>query len=214
MIRDEESYTLLPVIRKKESLNSSLLIVARRMNDFRPSRVSPEASLAIDLLLLYTKKIEISTISEKFLGGNRNPNNNCCPKPYSDEYMIFDEMTGHYVLTSKFALDRYGIDLFEGINDRNSANLQIAVSALLKRVSTLVYNFIHSFTIHDRRQDFMIATNPYLRSVIQDAMGEQLVYMHMKGDLSRSTDKEKRELAIDESVKDILINSGICYSGV
>lgn len=143
-----------------------------------------------------------------------NPNNNCCPKPYSDEYMIFDEMTGHYVLTSKFALDRYGIDLFEGINDRNSANTQIAVSAFLKQVSNMIYNFIHSYTIYEKRQDLMIATNPHLRSVIQEAMGEQLVYMNMVGDLSRSTDKEKRELAIDENAKQILINSGICYAGV
>ncbi len=60
----------------------------------------------------------------------------------------------------------------------------------------------------------MIATNPYFRSVIQEAMGEQLVYMNMVGDLSRSTDKEKRELAIDENAKQILINSGICYAGV
>lgn len=137
-----------------------------------------------------------------------------CPQPYSDEYMIFDEMTGHYVLTSKYALDRYGIDLFEGINDRNSANVQIAVSAFLKQVSNMIYNFIHSYTIYERRQDCMIATNPYFRFVIQEAMGEQLVYMNMVGDLSRSTDKEKRELAIDENAKQILINSGICYAGV
>ncbi len=141
-------------------------------------------------------------------------NFNDCPQPYSDEYMIFDETTGHYVLTSKFALDRYGIDLFEGINDRNSANVQIAVSAFLKQVSNMIYNFIHSYTIYEKRQDLMIATNPHLRSVIQQAMGEQLIYMHEVGDLSRSTDKEKRELAIDENAKQILINSGICYSGV
>ena len=41
-----------------------------------------------------------------------NQNFNDCPQPYSDEYMTYDEMTGHYVLTSKYALDRYGIDLF------------------------------------------------------------------------------------------------------
>ena len=78
----------------------------------------------------------------------------------------------------------------------------------------MIYNFIHSYTIYEKRQDLMIATNPHLRSVIQQAMGEQLIYMHEVGDLSRSTDKEKRELAIDENAKQILINSGICYSGV
>lgn len=135
-------------------------------------------------------------------------------EPYSDEYMIFDEMTGHYVLTSKFALDRYGIDLFEGANDRNATNVQLAVSAFLKQVSNMIYNFIHDYSIYNQRQDFLIAHNAQLRAVIQQAMGEQLVYVHTVGDLSRSTDKEKRALAIDENAKQILINSGICYSGV
>lgn len=139
---------------------------------------------------------------------------NDCPKPYSDEYMTYDEMTWHYVLTSKFALDRYGLDLFENVNDRNAANVQLAVNAFLKRVSTLVYNFIHNYSVDDKRQDYLIAHNDCLRAVIQQAMGEQLAYMHEVGDLSRSTDPEKRARAIDDSVKDILINSGICYSGV
>lgn len=134
--------------------------------------------------------------------------------PYNDDYMIFDELSGHYVLTSKFALDQYGIDLFDEVNDRNSANAQIAVSAFLKQISNTIYNFIHSYTIYEKRQDFMIATNPHLRSVIQQAMGEQLVYVRMVGDLSRSTDKEKRALAIDENAKQILIDNGLCYSGV
>lgn len=135
-------------------------------------------------------------------------------QPYDDEYMVFDQMTGQYVLTSKYVLDTYGIDLFDGVNDRNSVNAQIAVNALLKRVSNLIYNFIHDYSIYDKRQDYLIAHNDYLRSVIQEAMGEQLVYMCGKGDLSQSTDKDQRELAIDENAKRILINSGICYSGV
>lgn len=141
-------------------------------------------------------------------------NNNCYNQPYDDEYMVFDEMTGQYVLTSKYALDTYGIDLFEGINDRNSVNAQIAVSAFLKRVSRLIYNFIHGYSLYDKRQDFLIAHNDHLRSVIQEAMGEQLLYMQEVGDLTRSVDKEERALVIDENAKQILINSGICYSGV
>lgn len=67
--------------------------------------------------------------------------------PYNDDYMIFDELSGHYVLTSKFALDRYGIDLYGEINERNSANAQIAVNAFLRQVSNVIYNFIHSCTV-------------------------------------------------------------------
>lgn len=135
-------------------------------------------------------------------------------EPYDDDYMVFDQMTGQYVLTSKYVLDTYGIDLFDGVNDRNSVNAQIAVNALLKRVSNLIYNFIHDYSIYDKRQDFLIAHNDRLRAVIQRAMGEQFSYMNDVGDLTRSSDREKRELAIDENAKRILINSGICYSGV
>lgn len=143
-----------------------------------------------------------------------NQDNNCCPHPYSDDFMIFDEMTGHYVLTAKFALDRYGLELYESVNERNSTNAQIAVNAILRQVSNLIYNFIHNFSIYNKRQDCIIATDPRMRKVIMEAMGEQLLYMSQVGDLSRSTDPEKRKLAIDETAKEILINSGICYSGL
>ena len=143
------------------------------------------------------------------------PNHNCVDcKPYSDDYMTFDELTGHYVLTEKFALERYGLELYEDANDRNSSNQQIAVQAILKQCSNLIYNYIHQFSIYNLRQDCLIATVPHMRNVIMQAMGEQLVYMSQVGDLSRSTDLEKRKLAIDENAKNILLNSGICYSGV
>lgn len=134
--------------------------------------------------------------------------------PYNDDYMTFDEIFGQYVLTEKFALERYGLELYESVNERNSANAQLAVSAILRQVSNIVYNFIHQFSVYNKRQDHIIATNPNMRNVIMQAMGEQLLYMTQVGDLSRSTDPEKRKLAVDENAQRILIDSGICYSGV
>lgn len=142
-----------------------------------------------------------------------NTNNNCCNRPYNDEYMVFDEVTGHYVLTAKFALDRYGLDLYENVNDRNSTNAQIAVSAILRQVSNIIYNFVHQYSVHNKRQDYILATVPSMRNIIMEAMGEQLLYMSQVGDLSRSTDPEKRKLAVDENARRILIDSGICYCG-
>lgn len=146
----------------------------------------------------------------------QNDGNQCnpCPQPYSDDFMIFDEQTGHYVLTEKYPLDKYGLDLYNGANDRNSTNQQLAVQAFLKQCSNVIYNFIHDYSVYNERQDYIIATNPHMRKIIMQAMGEQLLYMSQVGDLSRSADPEKRRLAIDENAKQILINSGICYSGV
>lgn len=45
--------------------------------------------------------------------------------PYSDEYMVFDEKTNRYVLTAKYILDAYGIDLQSIVNDRNAINERI-----------------------------------------------------------------------------------------
>ena len=140
--------------------------------------------------------------------------NNETQNPHSDDYMIYDELTGYYVLTEKYPLEQYGLDLYNDVNDRNSTNNQIAVKAILKQCSNLIYNFIHDFSIHNKLQDHIIATVPHMRDVIMRAMGEQLLYMSQVGDLSRSTDPEKRKLAIDQNAQDILINSGICYSGV
>ena len=137
-----------------------------------------------------------------------------CIQPYDDDFMTFDELTGHCVRTEKYAFEKLGLDLYEDVNDRNSINAQIAVSRILKQCSNIIYNFVHDFSIYNNRQDYLIATVPKMRKIIMEAMGEQLLYMAQVGDLSRSTDPAKRKLAIDENAKTILINSGICYCGV
>lgn len=141
-------------------------------------------------------------------------------EPYSDDYMIFDERTGHYVLTEQYAYEVLGIELNEEVNGRGSANDQIAVGRILKQVSLMIYNYIHSFSVYNDYQDCVIASCESARKMIMDAMGEQLLYMAQVGDLSRSTDAEKRNMAIDETAKQILlctlpeIGTTILYCGV
>lgn len=139
--------------------------------------------------------------------------------PYSDDYMTFDESTNRYVLTSKYALEQFGIDLLETVNDRNAVNQQIAVNGILKQVSNQIYNYIHKYNVCTDIQDLIIAKIPSARNIIKEAMSEQFLYVSMKGYLSRSTDKEKRMLAIDENAKGelerLLPELGICilYTG-
>lgn len=141
-------------------------------------------------------------------------------KPYSDDYMTFDEQSGRYVLTEKYAFEELGLELYGDVNARGSTSEQIAVARILKQCSNIVYNYIHSFSVYNARQDFLIATIPSARKMIMDAMGEQLIYMAQVGDLSRSTDSEKRKLAVDESAKQTLertlpeIGTTILYCGV
>lgn len=125
--------------------------------------------------------------------------------PYSDHYMTFDETSNRYILTEQYALEQLGINLAERVNERNSNNQQIAVKRILRTVSNQIYNYIHLHCVNDALRDVVIAKVPSARAIVQEAMGEQLVYMALKGDMSRSTEKDKRELFIDENAKNILL---------
>ena len=139
--------------------------------------------------------------------------------PYNDDYMVFDSTSNQYILTEKYALEQLGLNLAEMVNERNAINQQIAVNRILKTVSNQIYNFIHRHCFNDHLRDSVIAIMPSARHIIKGAMGEQLVYMAMKGDLSRSTDPVKRQYDIDENAKAILLKTipevGYCllYTG-
>lgn len=121
--------------------------------------------------------------------------------PYDDDYMIFDQSSKHYVLTEKCITDKLGIDIAGRINSRNAINQQAMISRLLRLVSGHVYNFIHTYNVNTEKQDYFIAKIPSLRPIIQSAMEEQFLYVSQVGDLSRSSDKEKRALYMDEQAK-------------
>lgn len=127
--------------------------------------------------------------------------------PYSDDYMTFDAESNRYILTAKFALEQLGLNLADMVNERNAQTQQIAVSRILRQISNQIYNFIHLHCIGDALRDMVIAKCPTARKIIQEAMGEQLLYVAMKGDLSRSVDERKRALAIDENAKATLLRT-------
>lgn len=122
-------------------------------------------------------------------------------KPYSDDYMTYDEAQNRYVLTEKAVLDEYGIDLAAEALD--SGNL-IAVKAILKRVSKVVYNFIHTFSNQNDVQDRMIAYSDTGREMIKSALLEQFLYMRVNGDLSLSANPNERFNAVSDDVRTIL----------
>lgn len=123
--------------------------------------------------------------------------------PYDDDEMYFDHDLNMYVLTPT-AAERKGIDLSARVRQKGAVNGEILVRNYLERVSVLVYHYLHTFAIDENIQDAVIAKCPDVRPVIKQALKEQLVYFFQVGDLSRSTDRSKRALAIDETVKEIL----------
>lgn len=127
-------------------------------------------------------------------------------KPYSDDFMIFDKLTNRYVLTEKDVKQNLGIEI--NVRLKNPE----AVNSLLNQVSIQVYRFIHEHNIENAIQDYIIAYTETGRKIIKTAMEEQLIYVMTNGDLSRSTDKEKRKLWFDDNAREILMTP-ICELG-
>jgi len=133
--------------------------------------------------------------------------------PYSDDYMTFDEISGHYVLTEKAITDNCGINIRARLEDNVTVNADAVINRLLTTVSDTIYAYIHRFSAHPKEKDFCVSRSLQLRKVIQKAMEYQAIYMFANGDLYMQPDVSDGK-QIHELSKDILLNSGILYSGV
>ena len=137
---------------------------------------------------------------------------------YQDTYMKLDEMTGQYVLTED-ALVANGTNLRFKLEYNRSVDASSIIQRHLSRVSDIIYNFIHSYSNNNRRQDDAIKIIPSLRETVFRAMLAQSEYMLLNGDLSRSTDREKRALAVDDNARRLLeqfnpdLGVSILYAG-
>lgn len=123
--------------------------------------------------------------------------------PYSDEYMTFDKLSGHYILTEA-AQVAYGTDIRARLSYNRTADPGSVIRRHLLRVSEVIYNYLHKFSADNQSQDELIACVPSLRSVIFHAMINQSEYMLMNGDWSRSADVARRPFAVDETAKEYL----------
>lgn len=112
--------------------------------------------------------------------------------PYSDEYMIFDDESRRYILTPRYALEQLGIDLEGAIKERGAVNPQVIVKQFLTDVSDDIYEFMHEHCINTAEQDRLVAVVPSLRSIIQKAMAQQLLYSRFNGLLGYSVEKDKQ----------------------
>lgn len=143
-----------------------------------------------------------------------------CNKPYSDDYMVYDEITKHYVLTEKALIEKVGLNLRARMGERSLITPEIAIKSFNTTVSDMIYQFIHEHNINNAAQDMLIATVPELRQIIQRAMELQAVYVSVQGNLYLSTKPEERANAIDYLAKSILgtvvpcLGISILYTGV
>lgn len=119
--------------------------------------------------------------------------------PISDEFMIYSEEFKRYILTEKDVVTNLGIDINKRLKNPN------AVNSLLNQISIQVYRYIHEHNVANSFQDYVISHTETGRKIIKCAMEEQLIYVMVNGDLSRSTDKEKSEHWFDNNAREVLL---------
>lgn len=140
-----------------------------------------------------------------------------CIQPYSDDYMVFNKLTGRYVLTEQAFTD-FGYDLRSQIIDSYTSPENI-IQGFFRTVSDMVYGYIHSFSANNMLQDYFIASLSSLRPTIMQAMLYQAAFMYLNGNLTLSTKPEDKAAAIDTTCRDYLdqtvpeLRTSILYSG-
>lgn len=140
--------------------------------------------------------------------------------PYNDDYMVFDEDSNRYVLTTKCVLDKFGVDLEGSLSERKAVNAQILANAFLREVSDDIYEYIHTYNANTHKQDMLIAYVPSLRKIIQKAMEKQFMYNKLNGILGFSAVKDEQAQGIcPKSVKELEqivpeLGFSILYTGV
>lgn len=123
--------------------------------------------------------------------------------PYDDDFMVFDEITGQYVITEKALLSR-GIDLRARLAATSTVSPEAVIDTVTHTASEMIYQYIHAFNIDNEAQDAIIAKVPSMRGIIYRALLYQAVYICNVGNLYLSTKADERAMAIDELAKGVL----------
>lgn len=107
--------------------------------------------------------------------------------PYSDEYMVYDYKTHRYILTEKYCLDVLGLNLRDKVGGGRATNPQAVINSILDiRISHRIYSLIYAH--NDKRLlEYVMAKSETARSVLMEAMGEQL--LHLLTDYDESNKK-------------------------
>lgn len=117
-------------------------------------------------------------------------------EPYSDELLKYDESTNKYYLTEQ-ALIREGLPLRDRLAEGSAPSAEYVINGFLKRVTGVIYAYIHNYNADNEKQDYLISHLPSARTMIYNALINQAIYMYHNGDLTLSKDRADKEAAFD-----------------
>lgn len=144
--------------------------------------------------------------------------------PFDDTYMTYDAINHRYKLTQAAAKDLCNVNLETELDLSGLPNAGNMADQYLDNVSMQIYQYIYSCAANLYAAEYDLAKEARLRNVIKDAMRYQLIYMVANGDLTSVSGVNFRngqvmdlnaiqKASIAPLARNILINSGICYTG-
>lgn len=126
-----------------------------------------------------------------------------------DEYSVFDEFSGQWLLTPAAVLKFAAIDLYEELKDETNTETQVEV--FLREISDEIYSYIHDFATNNEYQDMILGNYDEGRKLVMRAMLAQVKYVKSVGFLNWTTDEKKLTMTINETAKSILNRPLRCY---
>lgn len=132
--------------------------------------------------------------------------------PISDDYMIFDEVSGRYIITER-GLESKGIFLRARIERYNANYASVVISSFCEAVANHVYTYMYDHSANPHRLAEVIAGNAGLRRVIFRAELEQAKFVYFNGDQTLSVKAEERVNYISPLAAAALRDAGLLYSG-
>lgn len=130
--------------------------------------------------------------------------------PFTDSNMIYDYNKHRYILTQDCLMNELGVDISR-FND-GTINAQTVINSFLNTVSMQVYNYIYSCN-NKPALTYLTAKMPSARQVLQDAMGQQALYLLQNGDLSKTANVNKYDTWLDMTAKSIVDNTELKETG-
>jgi hypothetical protein len=139
-------------------------------------------------------------------------NNKHFTEPFNDDFLVYDETSGRYVITER-GLEKKGIFLRSRIERFNTEYASIVISAYCETVANHIYTYMSDFAVNPCQLAAMIAHDPNYRRVMYNAQAEQAKFVYFNGDATLSIKPDERTHYIAPLAASALTNAGLTYAG-
>lgn len=141
-----------------------------------------------------------------------NAQRNTRIEPYNDDFLVFDEYSGRYIITEE-GLKRKGMFLRPRLERYPAVDANTVITAFCELAAEHIYTYLHTFSVAPHALDEYIAHSKDARMAIFNAEAKQAKFVYYNGDLTLSIKEEERRNYMSPTAAAILQNAGLTYSG-